>query len=229
MEDREKLKGFIAELTIEQISDIEDLKDFCYNIDKYLEQRLGTIKNSEAEIFAKCIKLADMRSKMLNSLKTKIKAAETMIPYQDTNLRKYFLNRVFCFDATSDKVFEVEEFALPKPIADKFKGKIPTKLILKDSRARIIEYVLIYSIKTYRIEEVHNFDMEKDELKPTEHHEIENLIGKLKSFVGDNYCGTRNICIADLQAFLDHGDKDYWDKSESKLSSQTDFFFTEED
>jgi hypothetical protein len=229
MDDVEGFRKLVGDLNLEEITDIEEIRELCVNIDKYLEWRLATVKNLEGEIFAKCIKLAETRSKLLHSANDKIKKAETMVPYQDSNLRKYFLNRVFCFDTISDRVCEAEEFSLPSSLADKFKGLLPTKLILKDAKAKLLEYVLIYSVKTYEIQEVYNFNKEKQELITTEPQEISNLIGKLKSFVGENYCGTRDLSINDLQRFLDKGSKDKWELSSSKKQNQSSFLFDFDD
>jgi hypothetical protein len=229
MDDSEALRKLINDLNLEGISDVDELKDLCMSIDKYLETRVATVKNLEAEIFAKCIRMAESRSKLLYAVNGKMKAAECMIPYQDCNLRKYFMNRVFCFDSLSERVLEIDEFSLPAPLVDKFKGKLPTKLILKDSRGRVLEYVLIYSTKSFSIQEVYNLDNEKLELIPSDHQEISNLVAKLKSFVGENYCGTRKICIDDLESFLQDGSKDRWDRSANKSVNQSSFLFGEDD
>lgn len=229
MDDVEGFRRLVRELNLEEISDVEEIKELCSNIDKYLEWRLASIKSIESEIFSKSVKLTEAKSKLINSVNSKIKQAEIMIPYQDCNLRKYFLNRVFCFDATSKRSFEVDEFCLPASMSDRFKGQLPTRLILKDSKGRVLEYLLVYSISSYCIQEVYNFNKEKLELNVTDSQEVASLISKLKSFVGENYCGTRLICINDLQKFLDEGGKDKCDTNNSNSKSQSSFFFNYDD
>lgn len=216
MDEKEALKRLVLDFNLEDMSDLEELKDICIGSDKFLESKMSAIKLMEAEIFAKTVKLTETRLRVMQQIADKIKEAQVTIPYSDHNLRKYMLNKMFCFYTKQEKLEEIEEFTASEELQEKFKGQILTKLILRDSRSRTAEYLLVYSTSSFFIEAVYSYEAESDAITACQTKEVGTLVEKLFAFMGRDFIGNKKLVIDDLIRFYRQNSPD--DESKQDMS-----------
>jgi hypothetical protein len=217
MDDKDAVRQFVLDFKPEVQVNLDEVKDICIGSDRFLETKMAVIKSLEAEIFSKTIQLSDMRQKLLHQIALKSKEAQVVIPSSDQSLRKYMMNKMFCFDAKQEKLEELEEFAADPAIQDKFKGQILTKLILRDLRSHSIEYLLVYSTSTLALNSVYSIGSESGEMVQCQIKEVQSLVEKLTAFIGETYFGTKGIVIQDLITYAKKNSYDEESKSDISM------------
>lgn len=201
MEEKDALHNFMKESNIDQVRDLEEMRDYFVTMEKYLESRVMAKRQLETEIYLEFMKLTEEKLKLKHRLTAKMKEACEVVPHRDTVLRRYILNRVFCFDMTPSGFAEIEEFAPPSHLEEKMKGLLPVKLILRDSRHKTLCYLLVYSPKTLTLVSVQALSEDASEAVVCQKKEVASLVDKLKAFVGEDYHGTKQLVIDDLVTF----------------------------
>lgn len=217
MDEKDAVKKFVLDFKPEVQVNLDEVKDICMGSDRFLEGKMSAIKAMETEIFTKTLRLAEMRHKLMNQISQKTKEAQLVIPSSEPSLRKYMMNKMFCFDSKQEKMEELEEFTTSEALHQKFKGQILTKLLLRDPKSHTAEYLLVYSTSTLALNWVYKTSEESEEPIQCQIREVQTLIDKLKSFVGEVYHGTKGIVIQDLIKYTKKQQVDEESKSDISL------------
>lgn len=170
--------------------------------DKLLEGRLQEVKNLEAEVYRRCLKTLDSKSKLINKAIQRVKQLEHAKQPEDMQTVKYMLNKLLSFDSKQEQ-FEVEAFD-PTMLDSSFKmnsDSMAGAVILRDLKDIHVKYIFTVHKKTYEIEQM-MVKRENKELERCQTKEVEVLVNKLKSFVDGKPYSCKRMIIAMIEKHL---------------------------